>query len=127
LQAGAVAAAHLVGEVVADLRAEPSLGGLEPDVDPRQLEQRGAQARRRVVEVDQGAERVEQDRPRARHQATHCQVANWVTNRPSTTAEAIATRSVIRRSSQTRPSHMKIGKSTATKRGSDISGCAATG
>ena len=43
------------------------------------------------------------------------------------TAEAIATRSVIRRSSQTSPSHMKIGNSTATKRGSDISGCAATG
>ena len=38
-----------------------------------------------------------------------------------------ATRSVTRRSSQTTASHMKIGNSTATKRGSDISGCGVTG
>ncbi len=34
---------------------------------------------------------------------------------------------MIRRSSHTTASHMKIGNSTARKRGSDISGCGPTG
>ena len=56
-----------------------------------------------------------------------CQVAYWAVNRPSPIAETTSARSVRRRSSHQTASHMKTGKSTATNRGSDISGWGSTG
>ncbi len=126
LEALPVAALQVVGQVVAYLRREATLGGCIADVHPAQLQQRRAESRRRGLQFDERAERVEQDRADRGH-ATNCQVANCVVNSPSRTADAAATRAVALRSSHTTAIHMKIGNRTTRKRGSDINGCGSTG
>ena len=83
------------------------------------------QVRRGVLELDERAHRVEQDRGHA----TQCQVANCALKAISSAPPAPST--AARRARPPRashqPAHMNSGKSTSSKRGSDISGCGATG
>src|SRR5262245_5064671 len=113
----------MVSQVVADLGPDPGRRVLLGDLEALVGEQ-AAQPRRGRLELDERAEGVEED---GHDQEIQCQVANCAVNRPSPTAEVAATRSVIRRSSHTRPSHMNIGNSTARTPGSDMSGCGVTG
>src|SRR5918995_4937181 len=125
LEALRIRALEMVVEVVRDLRHEPRAGLLLAHSEAR-LAQEPRQPRRRRLQPHERAERVEQDCPNPRH-AIQCQLAYWAVKRPRPTANPPATRSVERRSWHTTASHMKIGNSTATKRGSDISGWGATG
>ena len=60
-QAGLMAAAHVVLQVVGDLGGESPLGGLGAHVDAGRAFQRGPQPRSGRLEPHEGAERVEQD------------------------------------------------------------------
>src|SRR6185312_3232247 len=125
LQPLRVRAVQMMVQVVGDLGHEAGLRLLLGHVEPR-LAQEPLEPRRRRLQLDESAERVEQDGARRGHEI-QCQLAYWAVNRPSPTADAATTRSVTRRSSDTAASHMKIGNSTLTNRGSDISGCGVTG
>src|SRR5215212_10561803 len=100
-------------EVIGDLGHEARGGLLLGDVEPG-LAQQPPQPRSGRLELDEGAERVEQHSADLGHEI-QCQLAYWAVNRPRPTAEAAATRSVALRSSQTSASHMKTGNRTLTK------------
>ena len=101
----AVAALEMVEAVVGDLVADGSLGGrlVDPQVEPG-LELT-AQRRRGRLELEQRAERVEQDRA-GRAQATHRHAANPAVSTTSPIALTIATGTVTRWRRAHSASHM---------------------
>ena len=123
-----VAALDVVREVVADLRANAAARALLADVDAA-----CAARARRAARGAGGSSSTSVPSASSEHRLDgaheiHSQVANCAVNRPSPTAERRRDRARRSRAPRvTTASHMNSGNSTARKRGSDISGCGATG
>src|SRR5215212_5430489 len=104
-----VRAVQVVLHVVGDLGGDPGRGLLLAHLEAG-LTEDPLESRDRRLELHERAQRVEQNGAELGH-AIQCQVAYCAVNKPSPTANAPITRSVIRRSSHASASHMKIGNS----------------
>ena len=128
-QRALVARLVVVLAVVGHLARERALGLRRIQLDPMPLAERRNQHRSRRGERDEGTQRVDQHGagPGGAH-ATQCQVANAPVKNTSEAAESASAGARARGcASSQRPSQMLSGKSTSTKRGSDISGSELTG